>query len=324
MRVGIAIFVCAFVAATARAFAQDCAGPAIPNAPNPLYDRSWIPGGVTFFGADERGVFRMRLGSNATEPIGSHAGHPIDLLSVSPRKRWVQYDSASKGEHWIYATANGRERRIDAPAMDIANRVFSPDETSLAWLEASGGQHRLSVLDLGNFETRTFRLPDAPDPKAVFFDLNWPAKGDRITYAWRYSERQEFYGVDPATGVGSPIPAPREFGADEFAEGAYLLGNGAGPNGLAALQPVHAAKNSIALEGRANIRNEGGTIIVSVPHESPRTIAEAAPGCGAGPLLLDAFDGRYVLYRMTGAYWIYGLRENRKAILYRGAGLLEW
>ena len=172
---------------------------------------------------------------------------------------------------------------------------------------------------------RSFRLLNAPDPKAIYFDLTWSAAGDRLTYAWRDLEHEEFYSVDPIAGVANSIPLQREFAADEFVEASYLLGNGE-LDGLP-VQPIHESKDRIALERGASVQYANRKIVVAAPKQAARTIAAEttlAPGCGPSLSLMDAFNGRYVLYRASNVYWIYGLRENRKAILYRGAGVLEW
>jgi hypothetical protein len=324
MRVGTTILVYALLATAMPAAAQSCGGPVLPDGPRRLYDRSWIRSNAVLYGADERGVFKLRLDSNAIEPIGDHAGQRIENFRLSQKKRWLGYDRSSPFEHWLYDVTDGGEHRVDIHSMGSVEFLFSTDESRLAWLERGGTEHRLAVLDGNSFEMRSFRLLDAPDPKAVFFDLTWSASGDRLAYAWRDAERQEFYSVDAATGIARSIPPPREFGADEFVESTYLLGNGAEPGRTPTLPPVRASKDSIALERGANVRYANGKIVVSVPGKRARTIAEVPPGCGPSLSLSDAFDGRYVLYRMNGVYWVYGLRENRKAVLYRGRGPLEW
>jgi hypothetical protein len=120
------------------------------------------------------------------------------------------------------------------------------------------------------------------------------------------------------------IPAPREFAADEFVETAYLMASDSDPGRIPAVQAVRAGKERIALERGAIVQYQNRRIAVSAPKKRSRRIAELREGRGTPPVLLDAFDGRYVLYRMGNVYWVYGLRENRKAILFRGPGLLEW
>ena len=40
---------------------------------------------------------------------------------------------------------------------------------------------------------------------------------------------------------------------------------------------------------------------------------------------LDAFDQRYIIYRVERNYWLYGVEENRKAFLYGKDGSdLAW
>lgn len=326
MRAGTMVLVCALIAMAAPAAAQSCAAPTASDARDRIYDRSWIRSDALFYGADERGMFKLRLRANAIQLIGEHGSQPPERVQLSPSKRWLEYERSGPFEYWLYDSGQMREHRIDIHSVGSVQVQFSPDDTSLAWLERSSAEHRLGILDLNSFDTRRFQLQEAPDPMAIFFDLTWSAKGDRLTYAWRDAERQEFFSVDAVTGVAKAIQAPREFGADEFVESSYLLGNGveAGKS----FKPVRASKDSIALERGANVQHANGKIVVSVPRQQPRTIADnkAIPplGCGPSLALFDAFDGRYVLYRVNGVYWIYGLRENRKAILYRGSAYLEW
>ncbi len=321
MRVGTAIFISAFMAAAPVA-AQSC-GPAAAGLPSRPYDRSWVRSDAVFYGVDEKGVFRLRIGANGTERIGAADGRSIDGFQISTRKRWLQYDSSSSGKHWLYDIRAAREREVGSDAMDTANRAFSPDETRYAWLEAKGPQHSLVILDLRNFERQRFRLLEAPDPKAVFFDLTWSANGGRVTYAWRDAERQEFYGVDIATGIARSLPPPREFGADEFVEGSYLLGRGALTES-AVRANAHPNIGRVALEGGANATIANGKITVSRPRQRPRVVAHVPASCNPSPGLLAAFDERYVLYRTDRTYWIYGLKENREAILYSGPSALDW
>jgi hypothetical protein len=319
MRAATAILLCAFFAAATPAVAQSCVGPALPNAPNRVYDRSWIRSDAAFYAADDRGVFQIRLGSNEVRWIGAHAGEQIENLALSPKKRWVEYERQSPFAYWLYDIANKYEHKLEVHSIDGVNLLFSADETQVAWLERDDAQHRIAVLDLNGFEKRSFRLLDAPDPKAIFYDLTWSASGDVLTYAWRDAERQEFYSVDAVTGLAKSIPSPREFGADEFLEGAYLLGERAAPNGSNPRPGVHEHKDSIALERGANVRYANRRIVVTAPGRRARTI-----GCGPRIKLLDAFEGRYVFYRTGNRYWIYGLRESRKAVLFDGAAPLEW
>ena len=324
MRAGQRFLVCAFlVVAASAASAQSCATSAA--VPKRSLDRTWIKNDTFFYGADARGVFRLGLGSNRIERIGAHAGEPIANLHLSPQKHWLAYEQTGPAGYWLYDTANNREHQIDVQSSGGAELQFSPDETQVAWLERSNAAHRLIVLDLRVFKTQSFRLLDAPDPKAVFFGLTWSMKGDAVTYAWRDAERQEFYSLDPKTGIARSIPPLREFAADEFVEGSYLLGEGEVPR----TRPLaRAGKDTIALERGAVVRSANGKIIVSSPRTKSRTIAEISPKSGSDcrpeVTLLDAFDGRYVLYRFNSDYWIYGLRENRKAILFSGAGMVEW
>lgn len=317
-------FVCAFLIAAAPASAQICGGPAVPDGPQRLYDRGWIRSDAVFFGADARGVFKLRLGTNGIERIGEHEAGPPEQVQLSPKKRWLEYERSASFEYWLYDIGRGRERGIDVHSAGGVEFQFSPDETRLAWLERNLSEHRLVVADLNSFETRSFRLPAAPDPKAVFFDLHWSGAGDGLTYAWRDAERQEFLSVDAATGAVKTMPAPREFGADEFVESSYLLGNGDAPGEGTARRPVRAGKDGIALERGANVRYANGKIVVSIPGKRPLAIAQLAAGCETSLSLLDAFEGRYILYRLNGVYWIYGVRENRKAILLAGPASLDW
>jgi hypothetical protein len=318
------ILVCAFLVAAVSASAQTCGEPAVPDGSNRLYDRGWIRSDTVLYGTDARGVFKLRLGANAIERIGEHDAGPPEQVRLSPKRRWLEYESMAPFEYWLYDSGNGRERGIDVHSAGGVEFQFSPDETRLAWLERNQSEHRLAVADLNSFETRSFRLPAAPDPKAVFFDLLWSRAGDSLTYAWRDAERQEFFSVDAVTGAVKTIPAPREFGADEFVESSYLQGDGAAPGEGIARRPVRAGKDSIALERGANVRYANGKIVVSIPGKRPLAIAEPAAGCEPSLSLLDAFEGRYILFRMNGVYWIYGVRENRKAILFAGPDSLDW
>lgn len=308
MRVSTAIILGGLIWAT-PGFSQSC-------APDRFLDRRWIKSDASLFGVDTEGPFRLRLAANGLERIGAARAVP-ESARLSPKKRWLSYRMPD-GTEFLYAIAAAREHRLTISSESPADVRLSPDETRAAWLEQDGAGHRLAVLDLASLALSRIALLAAPDPKAVFFDLNWSVDGSSLAYAWRDAERQEFFRADLSTGVVKSIPPPREFGADEFAEGAYLLGKPV----AAGAPPINPGTDIIVL-GRGRLSKAGGTIHYTAPGRPPRTIAVSLPSCGE-LRLLAAFDERYAVYAVGSVIWIYGLKENRRAVLYRGQGRLLW
>jgi hypothetical protein len=294
----------------APAAAQSC-------APDRFLDHRWVRSNAILYGADSEGPFRLRLNANTPERIGAARAVEPNSLRLSPAKRWLGYRTQD-GAEFLYDTRAAREQRLDIRSAVPADVQLSPDETRAAWLEHDGPEHRLAALDLEGHSLLRIPLLDAPDRKAVFFDLTWSGDGESITYAWRDSERQEFFRADLADGIVKSIPPLREFGTDEFTEGAYLLGKPL----EAGAPPSNPGTDSIALE-RGVLRKAGGTIVLTLPGRPARTIAAPAAACGE-LRLLAAFGGRYGLYSIGRTIWIYGIAENRRAVLYRGDGRLVW
>lgn len=292
-------------------------GSAQTCAPARFSDHRWVESNAILYGADSEGLFKLDLHANGVQRIGTRSAMLPDSLRLSPAKRLLHYRT-SDGVEFLFDTSTTREHRLEIRSASPVDVQLSRGETHAAWLEHEGAEHRLAVFDLENGIVRHLSLPNAPDPKAVFFDLTWAADGNALTYAWRDADRQEFFRADLSTGIVKSIPPVREFGADEFAEGAYLLGKSV-ESGTPAINP---STDSIALE-RGSVRRVGGKIVLSAPNRRDRIIATQDDTCGE-IRLLAAFGGRYVLYSIGQVFWIYGTGENKRAILHRGAARLVW
>lgn len=298
------------IAWAAEASAQTC-------APARFSDHRWVESNTGLYGVDSEGLLKLRLDANGLQRIFARGAMLPDSLRLSPGKRLLHYRTAD-GVEFLFDTFTAREHRLDIGSAAPADVQFSHGETHAAWLEHEGAEHRLSVFDLESGGLRRLSLPTSPDPKAVFFDLTWSGDGTALTYAWRDADRQEFFRADLSTGIVKSIPPQREFGADEFAEGAYLLGKSV-ESGASLNNP---STDSIALE-RGTVRRIGGKIVLSAPNRRDRIIAMPNASCGE-IRLLAAFGGRYVLYSIGDVFWIFGIVENRQAILHRGAARLVW
>ncbi len=292
------------------AYAQTC-------APARFSDHRWVESYAVLYGADSKGLFKLDLHANGVQRIGARGAMLPDSLRLSPGKRLLRYRTAD-GVEFLFDTFATREHRLEIRSAGPADVQLSPAETRAAWLEQEGTEHRLAVFDLESGVLSRLSLRDAPDPKAVFFDLTWSGDGNALTYAWRDANRQEFFRADLPKGIVKSIPPSREFGADEFAEGAYLLGKSV-ESGLPINDP---STDSIALE-RGSLRTIGGKIVLSAPNRRDRIAAMPDAACGE-LRLLAAFGGRYVLYSVGKVFWIYGTGENRRAILYSGEARLAW
>ncbi len=292
-------------------------GSAQTCAPARFSDHRWVESNAVLYGADSEGLFKLDLHENGVQRISAHGAIVLNSLRLSPGKRLLRYRTADGGE-FLFDTFATREHRLDIHSAGPADVQLSHGETHAAWLEHDGAAHRLAVFDLENDALRRLPLLNAPDPKAVFFDLTWSGDGTALTYAWRDADRQEFFQADLPTGAVKSIPPSREFGADEFAEGAYLLGKSV-ESGAPLNNP---STDSIALEP-GSVRRIEGKIVLSAPNRRDRIIATQDAACGE-IRLLAAFGGRYVLYSIGDVFWIYGTSENKRAILFQGEGRLVW
>jgi hypothetical protein len=286
-------------------------------APARFSNHRWVESNAALYGADSEGLFKLDLHANGIQRVGTRGALALNSLRLSPAKRLLHYRTAD-GMEFLFDTTAAREHRLDIRSAGKADVQLSPGETRAAWLEHEGTEHRLAVFDLENGALRRLSLPNSPDPKSVFFDLTWSGDGTALTYAWRDADRQEFFRADLSTGVVKSIPPSREFGADEFAEGAYLLGKSV-ESGTSSNNP---STDSIALE-RGSLRRIGGKIVLSTPNRRDRVIVTPDASCGE-IRLLAAFGGRYVLYSIGSVFWIYGTAENRRAILYSGEARLVY
>lgn len=304
-------------ALTLASLAWAAPGHAQTCAPARFSDHRWVESNAVLYGVDSEGLFKLRLDANGLQRIGARGAMLPDSLRLSPGKRLLRYRTAD-GVEFLFDTVATREHRLEIRSAGPADVQLSHGETRAAWLEHEGAKHRLAVFDLESGVLRRLSLPDAPDPKAVFFDLTWSGDESALTYAWRDANRQEFFRADLSTGIVKSIPPSREFGADEFAEGAYLLGKSV-ESGAPLNNP---STDSIALEP-GSVQRMGGKIVLSAPNRRDRIIA--APDASCGEIrLLAAFGGRYVLYSIGQVFWIYGTGENKRAILHRGEARLVW
>ena len=296
------------------------------------------------YGVDpQSGPFRIRLGSNGVETIGNHAGHAVADFRISPNKKWLFYsldDSPGRQSYWLYDVDKGIERTAsDIPSYALGI-TFSGDGEKLAWLTPSGGPESLSFIDLRTWKVRSYPVPRAEaGGLSILFGLAWSNDGERLLFGARpQGEGETYWSLDLQSGRMAMISATRDGKPSDPDQKILYSENGVvvGADCLLCGRPLPVT----TLEAAGGIRvslADRRSLIVMKPNGASRTIAEIpasatassdAPvvGCiGHSIALLAVFDGRYVIYTHDGAYWVYGVEEDRKALLSDRPGtLLTW
>lgn len=311
-----------------------------------LHDRSWVRSDAVLYGAGtKQGVIRLQLNSNEVNRIGDHASEELLDFQVSPDRSKLFYKFVRSPNHpmlWIFDIQLGREASL-APLTDIVGAdsssvAFSPDSTRVAAKSMFG--RGLAILNLTTHNVRSINLNrlGAVADGELFFGLAWSYDDNTVLFGRRDREHEDYWAADAAGGAIRPIDVQSGTGDDHalyYANAGVELGRYC----MGCDRPVALNEIALAKKMRAVVGDDGQLSVVSpkartvsVETVSPSKPIEITPGkavdsaCGGGRVALyAAFDGRYLLYAKGGTYWIYGVDERRKAILWdRPDTILVW
>lgn len=321
-------FLAAPLAAALPKGAWACGGS--PTEADASGDRRWIDSDAVLYGtANEFGVFRLRLNSNRLETLGAYAVQPGDTLLLSGNKRWLLY--ATRGRGWfVFDTIANQERRLEDLAPAMGGYVFSPAEDKVAGASTAGDS--VAVVDLKADTVQLHSLAALPpQSEAVISVVTWLDTVDRLVLHRRpRAAPSSLWSLELSSGRLPPLVGryDQATGTDHYSDGGIAIGS------YCALCSARRTFSELALSDGARVSNsrEEGLVVTLAGDETvvvvtgvPRVKVspnEPVLACSSrGATLLGAFAGRYIVYIDEGTYWIYGVRERRKAALLTGANM---
>jgi hypothetical protein len=292
-----------------------------------LQDLNWVRAPANLFIAFPQGsTFHLQLGPYSRTVVGEDAEQSISPINLSPDKRWLLYRLGGGPEYRLYDIQQRQIHRLDMPLQRFSTFAFSPDSRFLAAPIRNGSDHGIAVLDLKTRSSREFIPTGETKPNGMAGLIAWSndSRNVLIDYATRIDAPTAF-AFDPASGIFRVIDSVRDNGRSIEGKTRYFENGqeiGAGCVFCSLIPPTeiglvdgakvihHDHRIEVIRPGRPPI------LLAETPKPPPRKPDEPALAC-AGPAfhLLGAFGGQYVLYRADGLAWIYGLAENRKALL---------
>jgi hypothetical protein len=257
--------------------------------------------------------------------VGDRAGQQTAVVAISPDKRWLLYRLGGVPDR-LYDIRTRQVHRVDMPLDWSSTLAFSPDSHFLAATARDGANHGISVLDLSTFSTQTYFPADEMKPQGPAGIISWSRDGRDVlnTYGNRSNE-QAALALDPVSGAFRMIESRQE-NTKSIDRKTRFFENGQ-EIGMACPICMLIPPTEIALAGGFKVvhqdyrievikAGEPNRLLAETPKPPPRKPDEPVLGCaGPGFHLLGTLDDRYVLYRADGLAWIYGLTENRKALL---------
>lgn len=135
-----------------------------------------------FFASNRTGeshVWRMNPdGSGQTQVTQNIGGFP---LFAAPGGEWIYYHHGIDRTLWRVSVKSGEEQ----PAIDKRKMFwgFSPDGSSVAFVERQGEQQILTTASLADGQTvKTYALPDGSGGKQKLLSIAWMPDGKSIVY----------------------------------------------------------------------------------------------------------------------------------------------
>lgn len=292
-----------------------------------LQDLSWVRAPANLFIAFPQGsTFHLQLGPYSRTVVEEQAGQRISPIRLSPDKRWLLYSLGGGQEYGLYDVQQRQIRRLNMSLQRFSTFAFSPDSRFLAAPVRNGADQGIAMVDLNTHNNATYFPVGETKPDGMAGLIAW-SNDERyvlIDYGNRTDARTAF-ALDPTNGTFRVIDSVRDNGRSIEAKTRYFENNqeiGAGCLFCSLIPPTeisladgtkvvhHDYRIEVIRPGRPTV------LLAETPKPPPRKPDEPVLAC-AGPAfhLLGAFDGQYVLYRADGLAWIYGLAENRKALL---------
>ncbi len=287
-------------------------------------DRHWIRSDVVAYGVSTYAsptVFRVPLNGGAPEAIGGNHQKPATVIGIEPSGRYLLYRGDDRDDWWRLDLVTGGERPLSFPGHGFP--VVAPDARHGAKITRDGQGFAMVVTDTATLRSRRLQLPDIE--RINFDSLIWSRDGTSLYFTSGPRDDSIYWIVEISTGRLRQV------------EG-YTAGTAAarfmedGTEVTAGCLGCHADDTAPAftLRDGSTVSKDGDELIMEKPGQPRKVIYQAQNAlpvempdgqfatlaCGSERVyIVGIVDDRYLIYGRDDAYWIYGIEEDRSALL---------
>jgi hypothetical protein len=284
-------------------------------------DLTWVKTNhPIYFAIQDRGIFRLKLNSNIPEPLGIHNGAAFSGFRMSASGRYLIYQtlSATSGSSYIYDLDRGLEQQIFG-FPQYSDVTISPDNRYIAAISPPREPAAVWLLNLKDGKTRHFTIP-SNDAAVAVFGKEWSTESS-LLFGVRDRSNEVFWSFTPDTGDFSLVRGVRT-GSFKFT---YFKGSTEvqtvceSCRTYQSLSTVNVAGGTVVATPYSLVFRKSGSPdreIAALP--PPSALAPGQPTLACGPTsihLSDVIDDDYLLFSVDDSIELYGINENRTALL---------
>ncbi len=267
-----------------------------------------------------RGVFQLNLNSLTAQPLGIHKGALFDDFHMSPSGRYLIYQLS--GSEWqptyIYDLHLGIEQRI--PGIPTHTSIIvSPNDKWLATISTFAVAPVVWLLKLKDGKVQRYPLPSNDEDNSVVSTV-WSAENNLLLDV-RKDAAEAFWSFNPETGKFLQVRGVRTSPTNI----AYFTGSKEIQTVCEwctaehRLTTVNVAGGAVFATRESLVFRKSGApdrTIANVPAEPKPSPGQPVVDCGPDGIRLNGvFDNNYLLYSIDDTVLLYGVEEDRAAVL---------
>jgi hypothetical protein len=307
------------------------------------HDRSWVKSDKVIIYKQDKKIYKMAFNASDASVVASPGFAYLESdLALSADGRYAVYggwQSATQYAAYAFDTTLNTEFKlpVNLPEQGRGRSTpkfsFSPDGKSIAWVEdaAFKGAVDFTVMTLGTKATATVPFPaeaqKLQDYRAT--DIKWSADGSALYLGLVAYPMGAYFRYDIGASKLTKIDgAYLGYHGDPAKSGMHFYENGKEPAlfGQTCLQWQCSGQGKAA-DGESVAIDKDDQLVLTTPDGKSVVVDKGSENQCEGVTIraLSWLEGgKYLVYALKGAVYIYGVDEGRKAILFDSLPQFAW